>query len=409
MTETFRPLDAGQVQDIVAWAAAEERPLEIRGAGSKQNLGRPMDACDVLDLTSLTGITYYEPGELVLAAAAGTPLSDIEAELSANRQRLAFEPVDYGRMLGGPGGQATIGGVTACNIAGPRRIQVGAARDHCLGVGGVSGRGEAFKSGGRVVKNVTGYDLSKLMTGSYGTLAALTEVTFKVLPVPEKTRTVLILGLDEVEGISILSQSVASGVEPTALAHLPASAAARSTVGYVTESGQSVTAVRVEGPASSVEARCRSLRERFGGDGTTEELHGHNSGALWREVGEASVLSAGEGVLWRLSVPPTSAPEVVDAIRGAIGPAGAVEALFDWAGGLVWLQIDGPDDGAHEAVRGALAGGGHATLIRAPETLRRQVPVFQPQDSGLAALSARVKQGFDPRGVLNPGRMSADY
>ena len=175
MSETFRPSDADQVLETVAWAVAEEEPLEIRGAGSKQNLGRPMADCRVLDLSALTGLTYYEPGELVLAAWAGTPLSVIEAELSENGQRLAFEPADYGRILGNVAGQATIGGLVACNISGPRRVQVGAARDHCLGVSGVSGRGEAFKSGGRVIKNVTGYDLSKLMTGSYGTLAALTE------------------------------------------------------------------------------------------------------------------------------------------------------------------------------------------------------------------------------------------
>ena len=267
MSETLRPGGADQVRDIVAWAAAEEHPLEIRGAGSKRDLGRPMAPCDVLDLSGLTGLTYYEPEELVVAAAAGTPLTAVEAELSENRQRLAFEPVDYGRLLGGPAGRSTIGGIVACNISGPRRIQAGAARDHCLGVKGVSGRGEAFKSGGRVVKNVTGYDLSKLMTGSYGTLAALTEVTLKVLPVPEKTRTALVFGLDDVEGVAVMGRVTASSLEPTALAHLPAASAARSSVGYVADAGHSVTAVRIEGSAPSVEARCQSLRDLLGAVG----------------------------------------------------------------------------------------------------------------------------------------------
>lgn len=410
MSETFRPRDADEVREIVAWAAAEECPLEIRGGGSKRGLGRPMASCDVLEISGLSGVTYYEPTELVLAAAAGTPLAAVESELAQNHQRLAFEPVDYGPITGGPADRSTVGGIVACNISGPRRVQAGAARDHCLGVNGVSGRGEAFKSGGRVVKNVTGYDLSKLMTGSYGTLATLTEVTFKVLPIPEKTRTVLIYGLDQATGIAALGKASASGLEPTALAHLPASAASRSTVDYVSGPDNSVTAIRIEGLAPSVKARCTSFRELFGSTGDTEELHGHNSDTLWREIGDVKLLPATDGVLWRLSVPPTTAAGVVSEITEALPKAGDAHAMFDWAGGLIWLMIKGVEDAAHEITRGAIAtGGGHATLIRAPEEIRGRVPVFQPRDSGLAALNARVKRGFDPRGILNPGRMSADY
>ena len=410
MPETYRPRDADQVRETVAWAAAEERPLEIRGGGSKRGLGRPAGDLDVLDVSGLDGVTYYEPTELVLAAAAGTPLAAVEAELAGNRQRLAFEPVDYGPVTGGPAERSTVGGVLACNISGPRRVQAGAARDHCLGVTAVSGRGEAFKSGGRVVKNVTGYDLSKLMAGSHGTLAVLTEVTFKVLPVPEETRTVVIRGLDETAGIAALGRAAASGLEPTALAHLPPSAASRSAVDRVSGAGGGVTAIRIEGPAPSVEARCASSRKPFGPEGDTDELDEPDSGALWREIGGARLLPADDGVLWRLSVPPATAAGIVPEIANALPPAGAVEAMFDWAGGLIWLAIEGVEDAAHGVVRGAIAGGGgHATLIRAPEETRRRVPVFHPRDPGLAALDARVKKGFDPRGILNPGRLSADY
>lgn len=410
MPETFRPRDADQVRETVAWAAAEERPLEIRGGGSKRGLGRPTGDRDVLDVSGLGGVTYYEPTELALAAAAGTPLAAVEAELARNRQRLAFEPVDYGPVTGGPAERSTVGGVLACNISGPRRIQAGAARDHCLGITAVSGRGEAFKSGGRVVKNVTGYDLSKLMAGSYGTLAVLTEVTFKVLPVPEKTRTVLIRGLEATAGIAALSKAAASGLEPTALAHLPPSAASRSTVDRVSGAVGGVTAIRIEGPAPSVEARCASLRKLFESAGDTEELHGRDSGALWREIGGVRLLPADAGVLWRLSVPPTTAAGVAPEIARALPRASAVQAMFDWAGGLIWLTVEGVEDAAHGAVRSAVAGGGgHATLIRAPEEIRRRVPVFHPRDPGLAALNARVKKGFDPRGILNPGRLSPDY
>ena len=415
MPETYRPRDADQVRETVAWAAAEERPLEIRGGGSKRGLGRPAGDLDVLDVSGLDGVTCYEPTELVLAAAAGTPLAAVEAELAGNRQRLAFEPVDYGPVTGGPAGRSTIGGVLACNVSGPRRVQAGAARDHCLGVTAVSGRGEAFKSGGRVVKNVTGYDLSKLMAGSHGTLAVLTEVTFKVLPVPEETRTILIRGLDETAGVAALGRAAASGLEPTALAHLPPPAASRSAVDRVSGAGGGVTAIRIEGPAPSVAARCASSRKLFGPAGDTDELGERDSDALWREIGGARLLPADDGpaddgVLWRLSVPPATAAGVVPEIARALPPAGAVEAMFDWAGGLIWLAIEGVEDAAHGVVRGAIAGGGgHATLIRAPEETRRRVPVFHPRDPGLAALDARVKKGFDPRGILNPGRLSAGY
>jgi len=410
VSETYRPNDVDQVQEIVAWAVAEECPLEILGAGSKRAFGRPVEGCNILDLSGLVGLTYYEPGELVLAAWGGTPLSVIEAELSENAQGLAFEPADYGRILGGEAGQSTIGGLLACNISGPRRIQAGAARDHCLGVAGVSGRGEVFKSGGRVVKNVTGYDLSKLMAGSFGTLAVLTEVTFKVLPIPEKARTVLVFGLDIADGISALAQASSSDLQPSGLGYLPAAAASQSSVGYVTDPESSVTAIRIEGPALSVEARCRLLRKMFEDQGATEELHGHNSSTLWREIANVEFLGDDESDLWRLSVPPSTAANVANRIKSGLSSACKSGFIFDWAGGLIWFEVMGAEGAAHEIVRDSLiAGGGHATLIKASEEVRRSIPVFQPSSPGLSALNARVKQGFDPRGLLNPGRMSADY
>lgn len=405
----FKPTEANQVEDIVSWAVSEERPLEIRGAGSKQNLGRPMEEYDILDCTGLSGISYYEPGELVLSAYAGTLMSDIDRVLAENDQRLAFEPMDYGYVLGQERGQATIGGITACNISGPRRVHIGAARDHCLGVNGVSGWGKAFKSGGRVVKNVTGYDLSKLLTGSYGTLAALTEVTFKVLPVPESVCTILVFDLQESDGISALSQALSTSVEPTGLAHIPKTAASRSDIAYVSEAGKSVTAIRIEGPNSSVQSRSTFMQHLFGKIGITQYLAATDSHLLWREIGEVKILPHDEGVLWKISVAPTSAPSVVEDIKSALGRSGRAEALFDWAGGLIWLHVIGAIDGGHKAVRSAISEGGHATLIRSSKELRSRIPVFHPQVQPLAALAMRVKKGFDPNGILNPFRMSVDY
>ncbi|MFI4987883.1 MAG: FAD-binding protein, partial [Alphaproteobacteria bacterium] len=204
MPETLKPRDAEEVRALVEWAAAEGLPLELSGAGTKRGLGRPVQATHSVDLGGLTGVTLYEPEELVLSARTGTRLAAIEALLAEKRQALAFEPADLGPLYGAAAGAATIGGVIACNLSGPRRLKAGAARDHFLGFTAVNGRGELFKAGGRVVKNVTGYDLCKLLAGSHGTLAAMTDVTVKVLPAPERTESVIVLGLDDGPAVKAL-------------------------------------------------------------------------------------------------------------------------------------------------------------------------------------------------------------
>lgn len=412
MSTTFKPETPAQALEAVAWAAGEEAPLEVVGRGSKRGLGRPAQAGHGIDLSGYGGITLYEPEELVLSARAGTSMAEIEAALGEKHQMLAFEPADLGPLLGGAGGAGSIGGALACNLAGPRRIKAGAARDHFLGVHAVSGRGEAFKSGGRVVKNVTGYDMCKLLAGSHGTLAVLTDVTVKALPAPEKTRTVLLLGLDDAGAVGAMTRAMGSAHEVSGAAHVPAALAAVSAVSYVAGAGGAVTAIRVEGPGPSVEYRAAMLRKDLADLGESEELHSANSAAFWREVRDVVPLHgdarAGRAV-WRVSVPPAAGAEAVRAM--ALGPD--AHYYFDWAGGLIWLAWpaqggDDSDDGGAAAVRGALAArGGHATLIAAPEEMRATVPVFQPQDEANAALTKRIKDSFDPRRVLNPGRMYA--
>ena len=402
MAETFTVQNRDQVVEAVAWAAAEEQPLEIIGCGSKRGLGRPVQAANSLDLSGLSGITLYEPEELVLSARAGTKLSQIEAALEEQNQMLAFEPANLAPLLGDEAGEASIGGVLACNLSGPRRIKAGAARDHFLGVESASGRGELFKSGGRVVKNVTGYDLCKLLCGSYGTLAVMTDVTVKVLPRPEKTYSVLLLGLDDATAVQAMSRALGSPHEVSGAAHLPAGLAAGSAVSYVAEAGGAVTALRLEGPGPSVEYRCAALRRELADLGATEELHSQNSLALWKELRDLRpLLAPAERAVWRISVAPSDGPEVVAEI-------GQGEAFYDWGGGLVWLALSAEGDAGAGRVRDVLRPkGGHATLVRAPLEVRAAEPVFQPQDPAMAALSARVKDGFDPRRVLNPGRMYA--
>lgn len=405
MSETLKPETAEQVLDAVKWAAASESQLAVKGQGSKEGFGRAVEADCRLDLSGLTGIGCYEPNELFMTAGAATTLAEIEAALRQNNQQMAFEPADLGILLGGEGDAGTIGGAIACNLAGPRRIKVGAARDHFLGFNAVSGRGETFKSGGTVVKNVTGFDLSKLIAGSFGTLAVMTEVTFKVLPAPEKTRTVLVLGLSDQDAMKAMAKALGSSHEVSGAAHLPEAAAKGSKVSHVAGTGRSVTAFRVEGPGPSVEHRCRALTALLGGGASVEELHSENSALLWREICDVRLLD-GDGEngrqVWRLSVPPMNGAGVAEQLTAVTGAS----VFYDWGGGLIWLTMDATPDAGHETVRRAVeAAGGHATLVRAGADVRNRVPVFEPQTGALREITARIKEGFDPKGILNPGRM----
>ena len=269
---TYRPTSPDELTALVAWAVGEEQKLEVVGNGSKRGLGRPVEAAHRLELSGLSGVAMYEPEELVMTAAAGTPLAQVEAELAECRQELAFEPADYGAILGGEPGRQTIGGVFACNLAGPRRIKAGAARDHLLGLHCVTGQGTAIKTGGRVVKNVTGYDLCKLLTGSYGTLAVLSEVTFKVLPRAETEGTLLLIGRSEPELLAALAQATGTSHDISGAACLPPLAAGRSSVPAVRRAGRAMAAVRVEGPGPSVDYRLERLEAELAGAGEMARL-----------------------------------------------------------------------------------------------------------------------------------------
>jgi glycolate oxidase FAD binding subunit len=387
----------------VIWAAAEETPIEVLGAGSKRGYGRPVEAAAEVALERLRGIGLYEPAELVMTAKVGTPLAEIEARLAENHQQLAFEPPDYGALLGGPPGRATIGGVIACNLSGPRRIKAGAARDHLLGVQAVTGRGDAIKSGGRVVKNVTGYDLCKLFAGSFGTLVAMTEVTFKVLPAATHESTLLLHASGRAAGFATLRRAMNSTGDVAGAAYLPAAATARSAVPAVAAGGVDLAALRLEGPAPSVRARAASLKALLDEEGELDELAPKESAALWREIRDVALLPR-EPPLWRVSVPPAAGAPLLEALERELHLAW----LADWAGGLVWLAVDEAADAGAARIRAQLAAsGGHATLVRASAALRATVAVFQPQEPALVRLSARVKDSFDPKRILNRGRMCA--
>lgn len=410
MSTSFRPETPEHVAEAVCTAIVEGRALEVLAGGSKRDWGRPAEAEERLDLSRLSGIVAWEPEELVLTALPGTPLPEIEAALAERRQHLAFEPADLGALLKGDGrsldAAGTLGGAVACNLSGPRRPKVGAARDHVLGFHAVSGRGEAFKAGGRVVKNVTGFDLSKLIAGSFGTLAAITELTVRALPAPEETRTLVLFGLDPAAAVQTMIAASGSAFDVSGAAHLPAPVAGRSEVGSIGGAGTAVTLLRLEGTPPSVAHRLDGIGRSLARCGPTTVLGREESAAVWREIRDVAYFACTpEAQVWRLSVPPTAGAEVVAAILAEQDG----EALWDWGGGLVWLALAPTPDSGERVVRSAVAGGrGHATLVRAEAAVRATVPVFEPQPAPLAALSARVKAAFDPARILNPGRMYVD-
>ena len=406
MTDSFTPRDEADVAAAIQWAVAEGKSLEIIGHGSKRGIGRAAQWDLTLDLSALSGVTLYEPEELVLSARAGTPLAEIAALLADHGQELAFEPMDYGPLLGRPAAQATLGGVVATNSCGPRRLKAGAARDHFLGVSAASGRGERFKSGGRVVKNVTGYDLCKLLAGSWGTLAAMTEITVKVLPRAETTATLVCYGLSDAAAVKAMAAATGSSAEVSGAAHVPAAIAAE--LAQAPGNRGALTAFRLEGVPPSVAQRGRTLSAALADFGEPQCIGDEGSRALWQAIRDVTPFAAPEAAsrpLWRVSTVPMKGPQIAAQITAACA---AAQVIYDWAGGLMWIMLAESGDAGAAAVRRAIrAAGGHATLVRAPASVRASVDVFEPQDTALAALTRRVKASFDPQRVLGPGRMYA--
>jgi glycolate oxidase FAD binding subunit len=374
--------------ELAATIAAGES-FEILSHGTKRGLGHPVVAAAVLDLGAFSGVSLYEHDELVLEAQAATPLADIESLLATKHQHLAFEPPDFGPLLGSPA-RGSLAGSVAAALSGPRRISAGAARDHVLGVTGVSGRGEIFKAGGRVVKNVTGFDVPRLMAGSFGTLAALTRITLKVLPKPEQAVTLVLSGLDDATAIAAMSAAMQSSLDVSGAAHLPGAPAQ--------------TLLRLEGIAPSLRYRRDRLASLLRPFGTSDTLEAQASDSAWRDIRDVTpFVTPAERFIWRLSVPPSEGAAVVAHLQRTLD----VQHFYDWAGGLIWLSLAPRPDAAASLIRAAVTAG-HATLVRAPSEIRQSVPVFQPQPPALAALVRRVRAAFDPACRLNPQRMGQD-
>jgi glycolate oxidase FAD binding subunit len=407
LVDTLKVRDAADVEQVVRSAIASEQPLEIIGHGSKRSVGQPMATNALLDLSALNAVTAYEPNELIVTVQAGAPLADVLSLIDSKNQQFAFEPMNTASLLGTPD-IGTVGGMIGAGLAGPRRIKAGGARDHLLGAHAVSGFGDSFKAGGKVVKNVTGYDLCKLLAGSWGTLAVMTEVTLKVMPRPESERTLLLRGLDDSGANRAMTAALGSPFDVSGAAHVPNSALRASPDGLdgLGAERQAVTLLRLEGIAASVAHRAASLGKLLAPFGTAEMIDDAASAAIWVAVRDVRPFAAngalGAWPVWRIVCPPASG--------GALGQQLARDSggdvIYDWGGGLIWLALPPkPDAGAALVRQRVDAAGGHATSLRASENVRREVDVFHPQQAGLAALGERVRHSFDPKHILNRGRM----
>jgi glycolate oxidase FAD binding subunit len=362
-------------EELAQLVAGTNAPLRIQGGGTRPIGNAPGET---LSTSAMSGISLYEPGALTIVAGAGTPIEEVEKTLAAENQRLAFEPMDH-RVLLGTSGTPTLGGMVSANVSGPRRIAVGACRDFMLGVRFVDGAGNIIKNGGRVMKNVTGYDLVKLMTGAYGTLGVLTEVSLKVLPNVETHGTVLLHGLSDIDAVAAMSKALGSPFEATGVAHFPKSA-----------TGGPLTMIRVEGFEASVKYRAGKLQELLKSFGETTIEIGEGT-ANWQAVRDVASFAGQDGDVWRLSVKPSDAAGIAARID-------AKALQYDWGGGLMWVLTDTGRD-----IRASIGSfDGHATLIRGSTAL----PTFQPEAPGLAAITSGLRAKFDPRGILNSGIMS---
>jgi glycolate oxidase FAD binding subunit len=402
--DILRPATEWELKSMMTALVERGIPVEVLGAGSKRGVGRPVMAPMALTTSAMRGISLYEPSELVMSARAGTPLSQVEVELASRGQMLPFEPIDLGPPLRtGPRVQ-TVGAVFAANLSGSRRISAGAARDYLIGVRGVNGQAEIFKSGGRVMKNVTGYDVARGVAGSWGTLAVLSEVTFKVLPLPDDVATLVYWDLTDDLAVELMSLALTQPFEVSGTVHLSGALAARLKHPTRAREGRSLTAFRIENFTRSVVYRKQRLREIMSAYGAPAELDLEGSLELWSGIRRLSFLPPNGTHLWRISTTPSVAAALVASIRRHM----KLEAFYDWSGGLVWLETPASADAGSADIRRAVATyGGHATLIRADQQVRQTVEVFQPLGAAVDRLTRGIKQAFDPLRLLNPGRMYA--
>ena len=405
-SEHFSPESEQQALKFVQWALAEGKTLAIQGTNTKQGFGLPVNADCTLTMQQLAGICEYHPEELVMVARPGTTLAEVKQELARHNQHLAFEPPALNRIYQRHE-EGTIGGVFMGNLAGPSRFKAGSARDHILGVRAINGRGELWKSGGKVIKNVSGYDMSKLLTGSWGTLSVVTELSFKVLPAPPVSRSLAVSGLSPRLGLALLAQVASTPCEASGLAYLPATALAAIAQNQIPLADESLTLIRMEGTEISVTERVQSVHQWLPPACKHNLLEQAESTLIWSWVRDAAPLFDEQRtpIILKISMPPADAwnlTHFIDELRGCLW-------YLDVAGGWLWVgicQVSGADK-LHAITREVRATGS-ATLYRAPLPVKQNAGIYCFADESVKRLNEKVKNSFDPSNLFNPGRLCLD-
>ena len=396
----LKPNSEEAIAEAIKYCYKKSIPLEVNGLSSKKNIGKNFQSQKTLDLSKYSGIIKYEPEELYIKVKSGTSIREIKEELDKKNQQLAFEPNDFGFLFSGISNEGTIGGVLSCNFAGPRRFKVGSARDHILGFKGVNGKGEIIKSGGTVVKNVTGYDLSKIITGSFGTLSVFTEISIKVLPKSDLTKTLVIENPHLKKGLEYLNLALGSSTDPSGGVFYPEYFRSQFIFNDLTTEGP-ITAIRIEGSKLSVDERINQLLKELNINSKEASiLDPSQSNIFWENTRCLKVFTNLKGNLLRTIIP---ASEVFDLINN-LKPYN-IKYFIDWGGNLIWLQLDELNLNSFKAIRSLVKNaGGYLTIIKVDESLKASIDVFTI-DEVKYKISEKIKKSFDPKRILNPGKM----
>ncbi len=399
-TEKFEPKDEIEIQQIIKFCYKKNLPIEIVGNQTKLDIGKKMQCAKTLDMSKFSGIIDYKPEELYIKVKAGTPINFVREELKKNKQHLAFEPVNFSKIFKKNSNEGTVGGTLSCNFSGSRRFKVGSARDHILGFKGFNGKGEKIKSGGTVVKNVTGYDLSKLITGSFGTLLAISELTLKVLPLESETKTIIVSGLALEHAMGIMGSAIASSNDPSGAVYYPGNLRNNFVFNDLTHPG-SITAIRVEGTKISTEQRINNLtKELVLEDKKLTILDSTQSEIFWEDTRSLKALSTNDQNILRAVVPPSETVNLLNRLK-TFHP----NYFLDWGGSLIWLELDYLSSQKIDQIRDRiLNANGYLTVIKSPENVKSSSEIFTI-DPIKFKISQNIKKSFDPKRIFNPGKM----
>ena len=399
-TEKFEPKDEIEIQQIIKFCYKKNLPIEIVGNQTKLDIGKKMQCAKTLDMSKFSGIIDYKPEELYIKVKAGTPINFVREELKKNKQHLAFEPVNFSKIFKKNSNEGTVGGTLSCNFSGSRRFKVGSARDHILGFKGFNGKGEKIKSGGTVVKNVTGYDLSKLITGSFGTLLAISELTLKVLPLESETKTIIVSGLALEHAMGIMGSAIASSNDPSGAVYYPGNLRNNFVYNDLTHPG-SITAIRVEGTKISTEQRINNLtKELVLEDKKLTILDSTQSEIFWEDTRSLKAVSTNDKNILRAVVPPSETINLLNRLK-TFHP----NYFLDWGGSLIWLELDYLSSQKIDQIRDRILDvNGYLTVIKSPENVKSSSEIFTI-DPIKFKISQNIKKSFDPKRIFNPGKM----